>query len=138
MGRGKRKKRRLRKRKTSVSINRAKDLHHLCYQRRSWGEGFALALRGFWYCKMEIPRESLHKEIHYLVPIIPVPRKETAKDALEHLMLLEKYKVISKNDSLSKRLLILSSLFECCDQRTADGFKAQLEVARRFEKAPRS
>lgn len=113
-----------------------RDTHHLCYQRKKWARGNLRELRDFWYCKILIPRGTVHKHIHLEVHDVPVPKESSAKAALEQLGYLETYGSITEFDSLERRLELLASLFDCSDQPTADAFRAQLEVARKLKKSP--
>lgn len=113
-----------------------KDTHHLCYQKRNWQGPALIALRDFWYCKAEIPKNTLHRRIHSVVNNVPPPKAINARSALEQLRTLERYGVIHEEDSIERRLQVLIALFECVDQPTADAFKKQLDVVHRYQKAP--
>ena len=67
------------------------DKHHLCFPRKSWSTGYAHAIRLHWYFVTEIPRETLHAQIHEAVTNIPVPSGQNAKDAYEQILMLEYY-----------------------------------------------
>ena len=126
---------RKKKRKPRVSIH-ARDRHHLCYQRNKWQRGNLRRLRDYWYCKVSIPRDTLHKEIHLALPDIPTPSDTSAKNALEQLEFLEKYSAISEYDSIERRLELLASLFDCSGQETADAFREQIKVIHEYKKNP--
>ena len=108
------------------------DRHHLCFIKRKWSNGPVYALRQFHYCIMLLPRTTLHRYIHENMAHIPVPSELAAKGALEQLRYLEKYGAIHDDDPIEKRLTLLAALFDCIAQPTADGFRYQLEVVRRF------
>ena len=130
------KKKRLRKRKRKHNVtNNARDRHHLCYQSRKWQRGNLRLLRDYWYCKISIPRDTLHRKIHLELSDIPAPKDSSAKSALEQLEQLEAFSVISEFDSLERRLDLLAALFDCSDQATADAFREQLRIVREFKKA---
>lgn len=134
------KKRRLKKRikqknrKRHISLG--KDCHHLLFQKRHWQGGLKGSLRLHWYCRVYIPRDTLHKEIHSLVKTVPVPKEESIKFALTHLEYLEKNGAIDDKDNIEKRLKVLIALFECADDQTADALKEQLEIVTSFYKDP--
>lgn len=132
----KKKRRKNPRRKSSPPVSRVRDKHHLCYQRKKWGRGALASFRDYWYCRMYIPRDTLHKMIHLEVPNVPPPSESSARAALEQLGYLEQYGSITEFDSLERRLDLLAALFDCSDQPTADAFRAQLEVVRKFKKAP--
>lgn len=67
---------------------------------------------------------------------VPVPDAEATKCALQQLALLAKYGAIHEDDPIEKRLTVLTALFECIDQPTANGFREQLRIVREFKKAP--
>lgn len=135
------KKRRLKKRirqsrKSYAPSTNAKDIHHLLWPRKGWRGGAVGELRMHWYCRIPIPRETLHKEIHHCMGSIPVPRYHSAKSALEQLGYLEKYGGISKKDPIEKRLKVLIALFECIEDNTSNALKIQLEIVNRFYSEP--
>lgn len=131
------KKRRFRKHKKKRCINyNIRDTHHLCYQQKNWQQGDLRRLKDYWYCKVSIPRDTLHRYIHLNLKNVPAPQDLNAKNALEQLGMLEKYSVISEFDSIERRLDILASLFDCCDQDTADGFREQLRIICEYKKTP--
>lgn len=123
------------KKKRCINYN-VRDTHHLCYQQNKWQHGNLRCLRDYWYCKILIPRDTLHRFIHLKLNDIPAPKDLSAKNALEQLEELEKYSVISEYDSVERRLGILASLFDCCDQDTADGFREQLKIICEYKKSP--
>ena len=112
-----------------------KDLHHIFYQGRYYKKCTALhELRDYWYCKIYIPKNTLHKKIHHEIEDVPAPKEVNAKNALRQLKMLESYGAISNDDNLERRLLILSALFDCVEQPTADALYEQLYIAREFYK----
>lgn len=111
-------------------------IRHLCYQKRHWGVGANRELRNYWYCVIEIPRRTVHRIIHEWVSDVPAPKPVNAKAALMQLKMLEKYRAISENDPLEKRLRILAGLFDCVEQPTADGFRKQLKIVQEYYAGP--
>lgn len=128
------KKRRIKKHKKKQPrpTSNIRDKHHLCYQRKKWARGSLRVLRDYWYCKVSIPRDTLHKKLHLEISDIPVPSESSAKSALKQLEMLAEYNAISEYDSIERRLGILASLFDCSDQETADAFRKQLDIVREF------
>lgn len=124
-----------RRKKQPRPVSKIRDKHHLCYQRNKWQRGNLRQLRDYWYCKVLIPRDTLHKKLHLEMPDIPTPSDSSAKSALEQLEMLEQYSAISEYDSIERRLDLLASLFDCSDQPTANAFRKQLEIVREFRKA---
>lgn len=112
------------------------DFHHLCYQRRNWKDGALGELRELDYCKAYIPKNTLHIRIHAEVWDIPTPQQINAKRALEQLAIFKEYGVISSDDSIERRLEVLVFLFEKVDQPTADAFRKQLNIVRKFYGKP--
>ena len=129
------KKRKARKRERRIQSN-VLNRHHICFIGRNWSRGYAAALRNFHYCIIPIPRDTLHSLIHANINTVPVPRGKSAKDVLDHLMMLERYGAISDEDDIEKRLNLLASLFDCMEQPTADGFRKQLRIVRKFKNKP--
>ena len=112
------------------------DLHHLCYPRKKWSRGYAHALRNYWYLRVEIPKDTLHAAIHHALAEVPIPRGLAAKEALEHLALLNSFGVLHKNDPIEKRLKLLIALFDCIAPATANAFRKQLKIVTKFNSSP--
>ena len=114
------------------------DRHHILWYHREYSKGWAKRLRDHWYLKVEIPKDTLHRQIHYEVTHIPVPRAISIKDALNQLEILDKFGSISGKDSLEKRLIVLLDIFECIEPSTYNALKKQYDVVYRFynKKAP--
>lgn len=128
--------RKLRAKARKSKVSSHNDIHHLFFWRSHWRGAVIGELRQHPYCKVLIPRETLHKMIHEAVPCVPVPSPENVRDVIFQLRNLEKYGAIGPDDSLEKRLKVLISLFEYAEDPTAEALKAQLEVAERFYKPP--
>lgn len=107
------------------------DTHHLLWYKREYSKGWAKRIRDHWYCRISIPRDTLHRKIHYEVAHIPVPRVLAIKDALFQLELLERFGGISKNDPIDKRLRVLMALFDCIEPKTYEALKKQYEVCKK-------
>lgn len=112
------------------------DVHHLLWTGRKWGYGYLASLRQYWYCKIEIKRDTLHRYIHENISMIPTPRPQSAKDALSQLQYLDKYGALHNDDTIEKRLELLIALFECVEPRTANGLKRELEIVHEFNDNP--
>ena len=108
------------------------DRHHLVWYRRDYNKGWAKKLRDYWYCSIEIPRDTLHHQIHYEIAHIPVPRAIAIKEAWKQLELLEEYKGISKDDDITKRLMVLCALFDSIEPETYMALRKQYEIACEF------
>lgn len=119
----------------SAKSSRALDTHHLCYQKKNW-KRTGNYLRDFWYCRVDIPKNTLHKAIHRVVDNVPVPKAANARAALDQLIRLETYGAIHEWDPIEKRLSLLIALFDCVEQPTADAFRKQLQVVHEYKKAP--
>ena len=120
------------RKRRATQVRSALDKHHICYQRRFWSLGSLHELREFWYSKIMIPRDTLHRAIHREVAFVPTPRVSSAASALAQLKMLESYGAIKETDSLEKRLELYIALFDCIEPETADGFRKQLEIVRNF------
>ena len=112
------------------------DVHHLLWTGRKWGCGYLASLRQYWYCKIAIPRDTLHHYIHENIASIPTPRPQSAKDALEQLKYLERYGAIHDEDSIEKRLELLIALFECIEPRTTEALRRELQIVHEFNENP--
>ena len=113
----------------------ASDRHHLCWTKKQWDRGIYQAFRKHPYCIVVIPRDTLHRYIHYKIGQIPAPRFESVRLALARLEYLERLEVIRCDDSIERRLEVLASLFEYSDPDTAGAFKKQLRIVREYNKS---
>ena len=93
-------------------------------------------LRNFHYCIVLIPRDTLHRYIHEEIATIHPPKPINAKEALNHLRLLEQHGAINDGDDIEKRLKILIALFDCVELSTTDGLRQQLKIVREFKNKP--
>lgn len=114
------------------------DRHHILWYRRDYNKGYAKQLREHWYCSVEVPRETLHKKIHYEIAHIPVPRGSSIKSVLYQLELLQEYGAIHDKDPIDIRLMVLCSLFRCIEPKTYEALKKQYDIVCEFynKKAP--
>lgn len=129
-------KRRKKRKNRRIECPYIKDCHHILWQKNKWKQGSIRKLRDHYYCKIYIPRNTLHRYIHQDIVEIPVPREMDAKAALWHLDYLERFGAISDKDPFEKRLIVLIALFECVAQPTADALKKQLDLVREFNTKP--
>lgn len=114
------------------------DKHHLLWYKREYNKGWAKILRDHWYLRVEIPRDTLHKQIHCGVSHIPVPKAINTKAALEQLSLLENFGALHNDDPIDKRLMVLMAVFDCCEPATYAALKKQYEIVCKFyNKEPR-
>lgn len=121
-----------------MKAKKSTDRHHIVWYKRDYAKGYAKRLRDHWYCSVEIPRDTLHRKIHYEVAHIPVPRVQSIKSALYQLELLEQYGGIHKDDSIERRLMVLCALFDCVEPKTYEALKKQYDIVCEFynKKAP--
>ena len=113
------------------------DCHHIFYCRKSYKTKTLRDLRELPYCKVYIPKDTVHKTLHALVRCVPAPKEVNAKGAMYQLRLLEEYGAISPQDSLEKRVEVLAALFDCVEQPTADALREQARIVHEHKKAPR-
>lgn len=123
------------KKKRGVNNKRC-DTHHLFWQRRKWNRGELKSLRLHPYCRVEIPKNTLHHQIHSEIKQIPTPHPRNAREAREHLNYLKNYGAIKETDSIEKRLRILISIFDYVEPRTAKALKKQLEIVYKYRQKP--
>lgn len=113
------------------------DKHHIFWYHRDYSKGYAKKLRDFWYCTIEIPRDSLHRQIHYEVSHIPVPAIYNIKEAIEQLKLLDATHVLHSDDNFQIRLKVLMALFDECEDGTYQALlKQYLIVCKFYNKDP--
>lgn len=130
------KKRRYVKKRVSTRIRTSNDVHHLLWIGRKWGFGNLASLRMYWYCKISIPRQSLHRFIHENVASIPVPSSDNARMVLWQLQELVREGRITEDDKIDRRIEVLIALFDGIEPRTADGLKRQLDAVHEFYYRP--
>lgn len=110
------------------------DTHHIFFPRKSYTEDPWDILRNFYYCKITIPKYTIHDEIHETIPSIPPPDNFSAIRVLDGLLLLRKQGGIADDDPAEKRLKVLIALFDCSNQPTADALRQQLEIVQKYNK----
>ena len=114
----------------------ATDMHHIFYQRRHYNHGALYELRNYFYCKVIIPKDTVHQAIHEFLGDVPAPSERNTEEAMIHLKILEDYHAIKEEDSIEQRLSILFAIFDCMEQPTADALMKQLEIVRKFKRRP--
>ena len=132
----KRRRKRHSNRQKSEKTRNANDRHHILWQRNKWSQGYVYKLRDHPYCKILIPRETLHRHIHLEMIGIPVPSQDSAKIALDRIGCLAERGLISYDDSFEKRLQVLIVLFEGYEPETTDALIKQLNLVREYIKNP--
>lgn len=130
------KRRRYNKKRTHAKPKTGLDVHHIFFIGRKWGFGDLASLRQYWYCKISIPRETLHRYIHENLANVPTPKPENAREALRQLRFLDKHGAIHESDDIERRLEIMIALFDCAEPRTTEGLRKQLEIVREFYEQP--
>lgn len=108
------------------------DKHHILWPRSLWSTGYLKELRQHWYLIVDIPTETVHKTIHREMYGVPPANGEVTKDIVTHLKILERQGVLSKEDSIVRRLTIITALCDCIAPKTASALKQQLEIASQF------
>ena len=103
----------------TTNSNKAVDTHHLCWPRKRWNKGWARLLRYHWYLRVEIPKNTLHREIHHQIAGIPLPDEKEIKQAINRLDALKEAGSICDKDSIEKRLAIIIPMFS---HRSSGGF----------------
>lgn len=130
------KKRKYPRNRNSARIRTGNDVHHLLWIGRKWGFGNLASLRMYWYCKISIPRQTLHRFIHENVASIPVPSLESAGVVLRQLQELAREEKIHEEDKIERRIEVLIGLFDDIEPRTAEGLKRQLDAVYEFYYGP--
>lgn len=126
------------KRNREPKTAKPRDRHHIWYCRHDYNKGWAKALRTYWYCTVEIPKDTLHRRIHRDVSGVPVPSVQAIQGALFQLKMLEKFGAIHPYDNIEKRLYVLMALFECACPDTYNALKAQyLTVCKFYRSCPK-
>lgn len=109
----------------------AQDLHHICYTRRGWSQGYARALREHPFCKVYIPRDTLHRAIHVNLSQIPAPEGNDAKRVFEYLMRLERAGQLDYAADILERLDFLIAHLET--STTVEALKKQRGLVEQYK-----
>ena len=114
------------------------DKHHIFWYHKDYDRGWKKRLRDYWYCSIEIPRDTLHHIIHYEISHIPTPHSSNIKLVMEQLKSLEYHNAIHHSDTLDQRLNLLMSLFQYLEPATYEALlKQYLIVCNFYNKDPR-
>ena len=114
--------------------NKRVDRHHLLFIRANYQRGYAHALRQHWYFIVEIPKKTLHAEIHHKISEIPAPSGAAAKNAFLWITQLEASNDISRSDPIEDRIKLLINLLGEGERETNRALERQLKVIRDFNK----
>lgn len=113
-----------------------KDLHHLLYQNRHWNLPWEKRLRNHEYCKMYIPRDTLHRMIHEHIGDVPAPGDQACKVAYEAINSWLDAGFASYNDDLPTRLENLRICFAAKYPATAEALEKQKQIVLAFYAEP--
>ena len=101
-----------RKRSRVVQYNE-KDTHHLLFQGRHWKQGHAKLLREHPYFKVEIPKNTLHRELHSKLHDLPTPNGTECKFAYQLVLEgIASGRLDPEHDTAEKRLEFLISVWQ--------------------------
>ena len=103
--------------------------HHCLWKRNCWDTGWARRLRNHPYCRIEIPRDTLHQLIHATIPEIPVASGIACKTAYEALNSWLEAEFISMDDNLSTRCANLMRCFRASSPDTYKALQKQKQIA---------
>lgn len=111
-----------------------RDVHHILWQKRHWDKGWSKRLREHPYCKIEIPRDTLHHQIHQVVNDIPVPNGEACKAAYIAIESWLEGGVCSMDDNLSRRIEVIEMCFKAKYPVTYKALEKQKNVVDNYYK----
>lgn len=121
------------KRKRAPHFNpNIRDVHHILYQDRHWTKPWEKRLRNHEYCKISIPRDTLHHAIHEFVGDVPAPGDQACKIAYEAIESWLRAGYISLNDPLQARAEALRKCFAAKYPATAAALAKQVEIAKAY------
>lgn len=121
-----------RKRSRVVQYNE-KDTHHLLFQGRHWKQGYAKLLREHPYFKVEIPKDTLHRELHSKLHDLPTPNGTECK--LAYQLVLEGIasgRLDPEHDTAEKRLEFLIEVWKDKCPATAAMLSWQRDILAKF------
>lgn len=110
------------------------DCHHILYQKKHWKQGWASVLREHPYCRVYIPQNTLHREIHSKVHDIPTPCGKACRVAVEAINSWLESGLISLDDPLERRIEVISWCFRAKYKATTAMLDFQREVVVEFKK----
>ena len=132
-----------RKKKLKKRIKRANKLreldprimneHHLLWVGANWDKNkYSRLLRSHWYLRVNIPKNTLHKQIHIGMNGVPIPSENNCKRALNVLYELEANGALSEKHNISERIRLLLCLFSYVEPATEKALKKQLHIINEF------
>lgn len=112
---------------------RARDKHHLLWPKNSYARGYAKALRSHNWLKMQIPRDTLHREIHAKLSCIPTPTYDLCKRAYLELVRLDKEGKLNYHARLEDRVAWLMDFWSIEEApRTVLALREQWHIVHDF------
>lgn len=110
-----------------------KDTHHLLFQGRHWKQGYARLLRESKYFKVEIPKNTLHRELHSKLHDLPTPNGVECRLAYQ-LMLegIASGKLDPEHDTAEKRLEFLIEVWQDKCPATVAMLSWQRDIIHKF------
>lgn len=108
--------------------------HHILWQKRHWDRGWALRLRNHPYCKIDIPKDTLHRFIHESVIDIPVPTGPECKNAYIAITSWIDGGFASMDDDLSERCRKIAMCFRASSPSTYNALIKQKQIADEYKK----
>lgn len=128
------KKRRYKKRKRNTNtISSSVNCHHILWQKRHWNKGWSKTLRELPYCKVTIPKDTLHRHIHENLVDIPVPEEEHCLTALECIRSWLEGGYIHEDDTIERRIEVLIICFKWNSPKTAEALIKQLDIVKTYK-----
>lgn len=110
-----------------------KNTHHLLYQGRHWKQGYAKLLRENSYLKVEIPKDTLHREIHSKIHDIPTPNGTECRLAYQLMVEgIASGRLDPEHDTAEKRLEFLISVWQDKCPATVAMLRWQRDIIHKF------
>ena len=110
------------------------DYHHIFYQKKHYKNYWAKALREHPYCGAYIPQNALHRVIHSKIHDIPTPNSADCKRAVEALDNWLEAGYISLDDSLDKKIEMVTKCFRALCPATTAMLDWQRQIVTKFYK----
>lgn len=108
------------------------DCHHLLYQRRYWGSGYARLLRELPFFKVYIPIATLHADIHKALFEIPAPSDKVCKSAFLKVVEFLDQNPDYKDMHIEERLDLLIDILGEKSPATTEALKVEREIIASF------
>ena len=107
--------------------------HHCLWIGKKWNAGhYSRMLRNYWYFKVYIPANTIHKLIHQEMVEIPVPSEDVCRMVYYDILAMENRGEITPEDPIWERLqLLIDQIGDNCPTTTY-ALSKQVQILKEF------